>query len=48
MPVQRYRQAVCESVLAHADTYTSVSDAIWEHPEVNFHEDFSAAEIRRC
>ena len=47
MPVQRYRQAVCESVLAHADTYTSVSDAIWEHPEVNFHEDFSAAEIRR-
>ncbi|MGN0777249.1 MAG: amidohydrolase [Candidatus Ventricola sp.] len=39
-------QAVCTSVEAHRDAYTQASDAIWAHPEVNFHEDFSAGVIR--
>ena len=46
MPVQHLKHAVLASIDAHADTYTEASDAIWEHPEVNFHEDFSASVIR--
>ena len=46
MTVQRFKHAVCASVDAHAGAYTALSDAIWDHPEVNFHEDFSAAAIR--
>ena len=41
------KQAVCASVDAHAGAYTKASDAIWDHPEVNFHEDYSADVIRR-
>ena len=37
--------AANESVNLHAATYTAASDAIWDHPEVNFHEDFSAGAI---
>jgi len=37
---------VCDSVDAHSAAYTAASDYIWEHPEVNFHEDLSAAAIR--
>lgn len=40
------QHAVCASVDAHAQTYTAASDAIWEHPEVNFHEDASAGILR--
>lgn len=40
------KRAVCGSVDAHSADYTAVSDYIWEHPEVNFHEDLSAAAIR--
>ena len=39
-------QAICASVDAHSDAYTQASDAIWAHPEVNFHEDFSAGVLR--
>ena len=46
MPIDRFKSFVCRSVDAHAHTYTSVSDYIWDHPEVNFHEDLSAAAIR--
>ena len=40
------KSAVQASILAHSASYTAASDAIWEHPEVNFHEDFSAGVIR--
>ena len=40
------KRRVCNSVDAHSAVYTAVSDYIWEHPEVNFHEDLSAAAIR--
>lgn len=42
----RLKQAICASVDAHADGYAAVSDYIWAHPEVNFHEDCSAAALR--
>ena len=40
------KQAVCQSVDEHTHTYTAASDAIWDHPEMNFHEDYSAEVIR--
>lgn len=46
MHVDSIKNAVQESVLAHSAIYTAASDAIWEHPEVNFHEDYSAGVIR--
>ncbi|MBR3796830.1 MAG: amidohydrolase [Clostridia bacterium] len=46
MKDERIFHAVCASVDAHAETYTTASDAIWDHPEVNFHEDYSAGVIR--
>ena len=46
MHVDAIKSAVQASVLAHSTVYTAASDAIWEHPEVNFHEDFSAGVIR--
>ena len=42
----RLHHAVCESIDANAAAYTAASDAIWDHPEVNFHEDYSAGVIR--
>ena len=45
-PYDDLRQAVCQSVDAHIDAYTAASDAIWAHPEMNFHEDYSAAALR--
>jgi len=46
MQFKDIKNAVAASVLGHGDTYTAASDAIWEHPEVNFHEDYSAEVIR--
>jgi len=46
MQAQSIKNAVTASVLAHGASYTAASDAIWEHPEVNFHEDYSAGVIR--
>ena len=46
MDFSRMKAAVCQSIDAHADVYTQLSDDIWDHPEVNFHEDYSAAAIR--
>lgn len=40
------KSAVCASVEAHSKDYTAASDAIWDHPEVNFHEDASADILR--
>ena len=41
----RLYQSVCESIDANAASYTGVSDAIWDRPEVNFHEDFAASSL---
>lgn len=38
---------VLASIAAHKDAYTAASDAIWEHPEVNFHEDFASDTLIR-
>ena len=46
MEFERMKSAVCASVDAHAGEYTAASDAIWDHPEVNFHEDTAAAHLR--
>lgn len=46
MALEHLKQAVCASVDAHSSAYIAASDAIWDHPEVNFHEDYSAAVIR--
>ena len=46
MEFERMKSAVCASVDAHAGEYTAASDAIWDHPEVNFHEDTAAARLR--
>ena len=43
MHPDQLKQSVCASVDAHAAAYTAASDAIWEHPEVNFHEDYAAS-----
>ena len=41
------QSAVLQSIAAHADAYAAASDAIWEHPEVNFHEDFASETLIR-
>ena len=46
MQAQFIKNAVTASVLTHSEAYTAASDAIWEHPEVNFHEDYSSEIIR--
>ena len=46
MHANAIKSAVQASVLTHSANYTAASDAIWDHPEVNFHEDFSAGVIR--
>ena len=46
MNIQQHKLWVLSSVDAHAFEYITTSDAIWDHPEVNFHEDYSAAAIR--
>ena len=46
MNPESMQHAICASVDAHAQAYTAASDAIWEHPEVNFHEDASAGILR--
>ncbi|MDO5378100.1 MAG: amidohydrolase [Clostridia bacterium] len=45
MDFESMKRAVSASVEAHAGAYTALSDAIWDHPEVNFHEDFAAAQL---
>jgi metal-dependent amidase/aminoacylase/carboxypeptidase family protein len=40
--------SVVRSVERRAADYTRLSDAIWDHPELNFHEDFSAAALQRA
>ena len=41
------QSAVLQSIAAHAGAYTAASDAIWDHPEVNFHEDFASGALIR-
>ena len=41
------KSAVLASIAAHADACAAASDAIWENPEVNFHEDFAAETLIR-
>lgn len=48
MNLNEYLSAISSSVDAHAARLTEISDAIWDHPEVNFHEDFSAAQLKAC
>lgn len=45
MHFEQLKSSIANSVEAHARAYTAASDAIWDHPEVNFHEDFSAAQL---
>ena len=40
------KDIVVKSVETHAGAYTALSDAIWDHPEVNFHEDYAAGALR--
>ena len=42
------KEHVLASVRAHSAQFTALSDAIWDHPEVNFHEDFAAGAIREA
>ena len=46
MTNSRLMDAVVRSVESRAAAYARLSDAIWDHPELNFHEDFSAAALR--
>jgi len=46
MTREQIMQIACASVGEHANSYTNLSDAIWDHPEMNFHEDYSAGLIR--
>ncbi len=39
------REFITGSVERHAGHYTRLSDAIWDRPETNFHEDFAAGEL---
>ena len=41
------QSAVLQSIAAHAGAYAAASDAIWDHPEVNFHEDFASGTLIR-
>ncbi len=41
------KQSIIGSVQTHAQAYVTASDAIWDHPEMNFHEDYSADVIRQ-
>ncbi len=39
------RTSIAASVDRLADSYTRLSDAIWDRPELNFHEDYAAGEL---
>ena len=41
------QSAVLQSIAAHAGAYAAASDAIWDHPEINFHEDFASGTLIR-
>jgi len=45
MDMNAWKEAVNSSVDARKDQYTQLSDAIWERPELNFHEDFAAGAL---
>ena len=47
MHVSDTKNAVQTSVNTHSAAYISLSDDIWNHPEMNFHEDYSAGVIRQ-
>ena len=42
------KEHILASVRARGAQYTALSDAIWDHPQVNFHEDFAAGAIRQA
>ena len=42
----QFKDTVTKSVTTHASAYTVLSDGIWDHPEVNFHEDYAASALR--
>ena len=44
--MQDIKQRVLRSVDDRRDTYAALSDSIWDHPEINFHEDYAAGAIR--
>jgi len=41
------KQFILASIDANSSLYTAASDAIWDHPETNFHEDYSSGVIRK-
>ena len=42
MNMHAWKERVCSNVDTHKETYTQLADAIWDKPELNFHEDFAA------
>lgn len=42
MNIPAIQRAVSESIDARKAALVNASDAIWDHPQVNFHEDYAA------
>ena len=42
MNMHAWKERVCSNIDTHKETYTQLADAIWDKPELNFHEDFAA------
>ena len=42
MSIPAIQHAVSESIDARKAALVNASDAIWDHPQVNFHEDYAA------
>ena len=42
MNMHAWKESVCSNVDTRTLTYTQLADAIWDKPELNFHEDFAA------
>ncbi len=40
------KDSIERSVDAHGEAYARLSDAIWEHPETHFHEDYAAGALQ--
>ena len=46
MKQSNMQKTICAHIDAHSSQYTAASDAIWDHPQVNFHEDFASSVLR--
>ena len=41
----QFSQFISDDIERRRDAYIFLSDAIWDHPELNFHEDFAASQL---